>query len=189
MSFELPVFTIELRGDSPTGEQGLVDLSFREFIFIYEKTHKYETNVQVSLRSIFMEDLLQPEDAKQRAMVISSAGNDVPIGYSCVSRSCPDTLAHPRMKGSSHGSLPDHLEAAKVYGMEVSNTFMKRVGRGKRTCPCTPPPSPSARLRPEQNLVLVSTLIVDPAAPDFETTYNSVSIDQRCDNLDIKSVD
>lgn len=80
MVFELPMFTIELRGDSPTGEQALVDLSFREFIFIYEKSHKYETNLQVSLRSIFVEDLLQPEDSKQRAMVISSAGSDPPLG-------------------------------------------------------------------------------------------------------------
>lgn len=46
-AFELPVFTVELRGDSPTGEQGLVDLSFRDFVFIYEKVHRYETNIQV----------------------------------------------------------------------------------------------------------------------------------------------
>lgn len=78
--FELPVFTIELRGDSPTGEQALVDLSFREFVFICERSHRYETNLQVSLRSIFVEDLLQPEDSKQRAMVISSAASEPPLG-------------------------------------------------------------------------------------------------------------
>lgn len=42
------MFSMELRGDSPIGEQALVDLSFRDFIFVYEKCHKYETNIQVS---------------------------------------------------------------------------------------------------------------------------------------------
>lgn len=64
LNFEVPVFTIELRGDGPSGEQGLVDLSFRDFVFNYEKCHKFETNIQVSLRSIFMEDLLQPDGSR-----------------------------------------------------------------------------------------------------------------------------
>lgn len=51
--FELPNFILELRGDSPTGEQGLVDLSFRDFCFVYEKCHQYETNIQVSSLLIY----------------------------------------------------------------------------------------------------------------------------------------
>lgn len=47
--FELPIFSIELMGDSPIGEQGLVNLSFGDFIFVYEKCHKYETNIQVKV--------------------------------------------------------------------------------------------------------------------------------------------
>lgn len=177
------MFTVELRGDSPTGEQGLVDLSFRDFVFIYEKMHKYETNIQVSLRSIFMEDLLQPEDCKQRAMVISSSGKNIPAAYSCVSRSCPVDFEHSRVKSASHGSLPDHLETAKVFGMEVPTTVPLRT---KPTYPCTPPPSPSIRERPEQNLVLISTLIVDPNAPNFETQYNSI---QRSTSIDFNCLD
>jgi len=64
VSFEVPVLIIELRGDESNEEQGLVDLSFRDFAFNYEKCHKFVTNVQVSLRSIFMEDLLQPEGSR-----------------------------------------------------------------------------------------------------------------------------
>lgn len=64
LNFEVPVFTVELRGDGPNGEQGLVDLSFRDFVFNYEKCHKFETNVQVSLKSILMEDLLQPDGSR-----------------------------------------------------------------------------------------------------------------------------
>lgn len=47
------MFTIELRGDSPSGEQGLVDLSFRELLFNYEKCHLYETSIQVGLLKLF----------------------------------------------------------------------------------------------------------------------------------------
>lgn len=118
-----------------------------------------------------MEDLLQPEDCKQRAMVISSSGKNMPAAYACVSRSCPDGFEHSKVKSASHGSLPDHLETAKVFGMEVPTVSL----RSKPACPCTPPPSPSIRERPEQNLVLISTLIVDPNAPNFESYYNSVS--------------
>lgn len=170
--FELPIFTVELRGDSPTGEQGLVDLSFRDFIFNYEKCHLYETNIQVSLRSIFMEDLLQPENTKQRAMVVSSSGNNVPQNSVCVSRSCPDVSYLPHFNSPSHGSLPDHLETARVFGMRP----VKIQAKVDVVCPSTPPPSPSqGRRKPERNLVLISTLLVDPAAPNFSTTYNSVS--------------
>ncbi|RZC42308.1 vacuolar protein sorting-associated protein 13D [Asbolus verrucosus] len=181
--FELPVFTVELRGDSPTGEQGLVDLSFRDFIFNYEKCHLYETNIQVSLRSIFMEDLLQPENTKQRAMVVSSSGNDAPQSSACVSRSCPDVSYQPHFNSPSHGSLPDHLETARVFGMRPAK-IQEKVDV---VCPNTPPPSPlHGRARPERNLVLISTLLVDPAAPSFNTTYNSI---QRSTSVDFNCLD
>ncbi|KAJ3643178.1 hypothetical protein Zmor_025903 [Zophobas morio] len=180
--FELPVFTIELRGDSPTGEQGLVDLSFRDFIFNYEKCHLYETNIQVSLRSIFMEDLLQPENTKQRAMVVSSSGH-VPQSSACVSRSCPDVSYISHFTSPSHGSLPDHLETARVFGMRP----VKIQEKIDVVCPCTPPPSPShGKIRPERNLVLISTLLVDPSAPNFSSSYNSI---QRSTSVDFNCLD
>jgi hypothetical protein len=52
VSFDLPVFTVELRGDLGTGEQGLVDLSFRDFIVHYDKSHRYETHIQVSASKV-----------------------------------------------------------------------------------------------------------------------------------------
>ncbi|KAJ8964860.1 hypothetical protein NQ314_004578 [Rhamnusium bicolor] len=189
ISFELPIFTIELRGDTPTGEQGLVDLSFRDFVFNYEKCHKYETNIQVSLRSIFMEDLLQPEGCKQRAMVISLAGGDAPPNTSCVSRSCPDVTYHPQLS-PSRGSLPDHLETARIFGMGLmTNSVYNHINANEDSCPCTPPPSPSqgGRNRPEKNLVIISTLLVDPSAPNFQDCYNGVhrstSVDFNCLDL------
>jgi len=52
-------------------------------------------------------------------MVISSNSPDPPPTTSCVSRSCPDITYQSRHQAScfTHGSLPDHLEAATVFGV------------------------------------------------------------------------
>ncbi|CAH1134889.1 unnamed protein product [Ceutorhynchus assimilis] len=188
LNFEVPVFTVELRGDGPNGEQGLVDLSFRDFVFDYEKYQIFETNIQVSLRSIFMEDLLQPEGSRQRAMVISSSNLEPPPNTSCMSRSCPDMTYNYHMRSVSHGSLPDHLEAANVFGV---GNFGQHKTNGSyiaaNYCPTTPPPSPShAQPRPQRNLVLISSLLVDPAAPNFDTKYHST---QRSTSVDFNCLD
>ncbi|XP_025836301.1 vacuolar protein sorting-associated protein 13D [Agrilus planipennis] len=184
--FDLPLFTIELRGDSPTGEQGLVDLSFRDFVLNYEKCHPYETNIQVSLRSVTMEDLLQAQESKQRVMVISSDGG-LPCKPSCVSRSCPEGFGYFPTQSMSHCSLPDHLEPAKVLGVDMLSKISRHAEKRVNGCPDTPPPSPSAKERPQKNLVLISTLLVDPSAPNFKTHYNSVerstSVDFNCLDL------
>ncbi|KAK5644974.1 hypothetical protein RI129_006274 [Pyrocoelia pectoralis] len=179
--FELPIFTIELRGDSPLGEQGFVDLSFQDFIFHYEKCHQYETNIQVSLRSVIMEDLLQPEGSRQRAMVVSSSGSDPPANSSCVSRSCPDIYEQFAQNSYSHGSLPDHLETSKVLGANFATVANDKYVSS------TPPPSPNITQRPQKNLVLISSLLVDPFAPNFHSYYNSTeqstSVDFNCLDL------
>lgn len=182
VNFQIPVFTIELRGETSLGEQGLIDLSFKDFIFIYEKCHKYETNIQISLKSILMEDLLQKEGSKQRDMVTSSAMEETPLGATCVSRSYPN-ISHHYHWMPTHGSLPDHLETSKVFG---TNHYVHK----KADYPSTPPPSPrgeKVRNRPEQNLVIVSILLVDPNSPNFVDYYHgiqkSTSIDFNCLDL------
>lgn len=230
--FELPNFIIELRGDSPIGEQSLVDLTFRDFEFIYEKNQLYETNVQVSLRSILMTDLLQPSDSKQRTLVISSNESDTPNVSSpgvCISSSCPDIYGYCQTTSESHGSLPDNLEVPRIGKMVIGmkkqhhgNQVVDDVIRGGRAlsrkekdqrghsvlsndvdndetseasdtrqqssceCPCTPPPSPKHKRCRQKNLVLISTLLVDPNAPNFKTHYNSV---QRSTSVDFNCLD
>ncbi|XP_071050524.1 intermembrane lipid transfer protein Vps13D isoform X2 [Onthophagus taurus] len=184
VQFGIPNFIVELRGDTHTGEQGLVDLSFREFLFIYEKFHLYETNIQVSLRSILMEDLLQPEGSKQRAMVVSSAGDELPVGLNCISRSCPDITDSLYISNPVRGSLPSDLQHSRILGVKSKNVNMPKTNP---EYPSTPPPSPSVRDRPHKNLALISTLLVDPSAPNFKSYYNSLerstSIDFNCLDL------
>ncbi|XP_066151224.1 intermembrane lipid transfer protein Vps13D isoform X2 [Euwallacea fornicatus] len=187
LNFEVPVFIIELRRDDANEGQALVDLSFQDFLFNYEKTQRFTTNMQVSLKSIFMEDLLQPEGSRQRSMVISSSSPEPPPNSTCYSRSCPEITYHHRMPSSARGSLPDHLEAASIFGL--GHHLTRGVHRSKPSiCPCTPPPSPSkTRSRPEKNLVLISTLLVDTSAPNFDSKYNSIerstSVDFNCLDL------
>ncbi|KAL3268817.1 hypothetical protein HHI36_007913 [Cryptolaemus montrouzieri] len=191
VSFELPVFTIELRGNIPATEQGLIDVSFREFVFSYEKSHRYETNIQVSLRSIFMEDLLQPEGSKQRSMMISSSGGEPPPGASCVSRSCPDVTYNQFYPNPLHGSLPDHLETSTIFGMTNYKQPLHIPHKNDNLYPSTPPPSPTLARgksgRVEKNLVLISILVVDKDAPNFTSQYNSLnmsaSVDFNCLDL------
>lgn len=121
-----------------------------------------------------MEDLLQPEGSKQRAMVISSSGNEIPPASACVSRSCPNISDQAQISNPCHGSLPDHLEPGKVLGIELSHNS-NQIKNSDNDCPYTPPPSPSFKDRPEKNLVIISTLIVDPNAHNFESYYNSVN--------------
>jgi len=52
VSFDLPIFKLELRGDIGCGEQGLVDLSFQDLSVQYDKSHRYETHIQVSAREL-----------------------------------------------------------------------------------------------------------------------------------------
>lgn len=47
VNFEVPVFTVELKADFGSGEKGLVELSFRDFIMQYEQCDRFETAIQV----------------------------------------------------------------------------------------------------------------------------------------------
>ncbi|KAG5879440.1 hypothetical protein JTB14_025696 [Gonioctena quinquepunctata] len=191
ITFDIPVLTIELRGENSVGENGLVDLSFQEFAFNYEKCISSETNIQISLRSILMEDLNQPEGSKQRAMVSSSTDGDMPPNSTCVSRSCPDVTYREYLGSSSHGSLPDHLETTDIFGMETVGKSNFNIFNKKHLYPCTPPPSPQGgRSATEKNLVIISMLLVDPSAPnlhDYNGIQRSVSVDFNCLDLVINT--
>lgn len=122
-----------------------------------------------------MEDLLQPEASKQRAMVVSSYDGELPSGSSCISRSCPNISDNLYISNSTRGSLPANLEPAKMLGVEKKTIDMCNPN-DNLDYPSTPPPSPTHKTRPHRNLVLISTLIVDPNAPNFKSFYNSVSM-------------
>ncbi|CAG9832775.1 unnamed protein product [Diabrotica balteata] len=187
--FDISLFKIELKA----AEQSLINLSFLDFAFRYDKCHDFETNIQISLRSVLMEDLQQPEDSKHRIIVTSSANSDPSSSAaSTASRSCPDVTYPPYLRRASHNSLPDHLESNDIFGLQDNSALHKTDNTNWEEYPCTPPPSPTgSRSRGERNLVIVSMLLVDTNAPNFHDHYNSVhnatSVDFNCLDLIITS--
>lgn len=175
--FDLPVFTVELKADMGFGEQGLVDLSFRDLQVQYDRSHHLETNIQMSLRSLVMEDLLQPPDSKYRCIMNSSfppSGTSA-VMSSFVSKSCPNLspFLHHHHMPDIHASLPDRLEAETVFGAVIKKStnlqveMSKRVKKTSETVyPTTPPPSPRQENPPdifkEDNLVHINVVLRTP---------------------------
>lgn len=183
LKFELPVLTIELR----QGHKA-VDLSLSEFVFSCERTVPHETNLQVSLRSLHMDDLSEEVNSRLRHMVVSTAPEvyQPPQGV-YVSHSCPDLTGHVTTHVQM-GSLPDHLVTEKILGCPVRRP--NKIPHVR--CPETPPPSEEISpisLRPiTDNLVLVSCLLVDPqliSGDDFTNMYGSM---QQSTQVDFNSL-
>merc|ERR1712106_1032374 len=95
-SFELPVFSLELRRDAINVniEPGIVSLTFTEFGVTYDKHNSDTSNIQMALKGLIMEDLLLDENSSHRNLMLSSAcppslkRNNNPS--STISTSCPD---------------------------------------------------------------------------------------------------
>lgn len=51
--------SVELRGEVGDGERGLVNLSFQDFEANFQKNEPCVTLMQITLRSLLMEDMLQ----------------------------------------------------------------------------------------------------------------------------------
>lgn len=119
VGFELPLLTLELLADLGAGEQKFVELSFKELIVQYEKSHSLETIVQISLHSVMMEDLQKPADSKHRLIMISSNAivTDPLLNMpGFVSKSCPNLNSSQGALLPWHSSLPDHLETGTILG-------------------------------------------------------------------------
>ena len=133
----------------------------------------------MSLHSVQMEDLLQPKDSKYRTMVFSTGKNEYPLGSSCASKSCPNISELIYSKSPSCGSLPAELTRPNASGLNKRAKIFNENFNNNVDYPCTPPPSPSANIQSQRNLVIISTLLVDPCAPNFQTTYDSVSFPHK----------
>lgn len=71
VEFEVPLFEVELCGDFGEGEQGLVDLKLYDFSVKYEKNDRVSTRINLHLKSLQMDDLLEAADSKHRQIIVS----------------------------------------------------------------------------------------------------------------------
>ncbi|KAG0441093.1 hypothetical protein HPB47_016051 [Ixodes persulcatus] len=121
VSFVLPEFVINLCSDMCEDRQDLVALSFQEFVVNYEKDSLFETNIQMALKGVLMEDLMEHSESSHRCLIRSTvpesqleSSRTAPPKSDFISVSCPDMTYHmPTL--AAHPSLPDRLCTENVF--------------------------------------------------------------------------
>nr|XP_037268534.1 LOW QUALITY PROTEIN: vacuolar protein sorting-associated protein 13D-like [Rhipicephalus microplus] len=194
VNFVLPELVINICSDLCNDKQDLVALSFQEFVVNYEQDNPYETLVQLALKGVIMEDLVESPESSHRYLIRScnpeeEAGDSKdarPPKSDFISFSCPDMTYHiPAIP--AHPSLPDRLCTQNVFQAHLKKNkpseHAKKRGQCSSTCasPSTPPPSPCGSASPSLLLAQADTLmhinmhLIDRHCPEFASKHNSVS--------------
>nr|XP_046254049.1 vacuolar protein sorting-associated protein 13D isoform X1 [Scatophagus argus]XP_046254050.1 vacuolar protein sorting-associated protein 13D isoform X1 [Scatophagus argus]XP_046254051.1 vacuolar protein sorting-associated protein 13D isoform X1 [Scatophagus argus] len=191
---------VQLTADLTQGSQGLVSLRFQDLEGDFTKDHPHLLAVQLALRSLLMEDLLEQNPESKYKHLMVSRGAPKPSTFNpkeYLSQSCPSAsnALYPDMPRS----LPAHMEEAQ----NVFQLYQRHLGtpsassrKSKRDpdCPSTPPPSPTHHtLFPQpspdfdDSLVHINVLLVDQNHPEFKTRFGSVgrSVDVDFNCLDV----
>ncbi|KAJ8264877.1 hypothetical protein COCON_G00139760 [Conger conger] len=191
---------VQLSADLSQGAQGLVSLRFQDLQGEFSKDHPHSLGVQLTLRSLLMEDLLEPNpDSKYKHLMVSR-GAPKPSTFSpkeYLSQSCPSSsnALFPDMPRS----LPAHMEEAQNVFQFYQRHPSTPASGGRKSkkdpeCPSTPPPSPSRNTPSphpppdfDDSLVHINVLLVDRRHPEFRTRYGSVgrSVDVDFNCLDV----
>lgn len=199
-NFCISELQVQLSGDLTLGAQGLVSLKFQDFEVEFTKDHPQTLSIQIALRSLLMEDLLEKNpDSKYKNLMVSR-GAPKPSSLAqkeYLSQSCPSVsnVEYPDMPRS----LPSHMEEAQnvfqLYQRPTSASRKKQKEVQDKNCPLTPPPSPSAeeprrlpgKSKFDDSLVHINIFLVDKKHPEFSSIYNRVnrSIDVDFNCLDV----
>ncbi|VFV29446.1 vacuolar protein sorting-associated [Lynx pardinus] len=147
-NFCIPELQVQLSGDLTLGAQGLVSLKFQDFEVEFSKDHPQTLSIQIALRSLLMEDLLEKNpDSKYKNLMVSR-GAPKPSSLAqkeYLSQSCPSVsnVEYPDMPRS----LPSHMEEApnvfQLYQRPTSASRKKPKEVQDQDYPLTPPPSPT----------------------------------------------
>lgn len=191
---------VQLSADLTQGSQGLVSLRFQDLEGDFTKDHPHLLAVQLALRSLLMEDLLEQNPESKYKHLMVSRGAPKPSTFSpkeYLSQSCPSAsnALYPDMPRS----LPAHMEEAqnvfRLYQRHPSTpSASSRKSKRDADCPSTPPPSPTHHTPCSQpppdfddSLVHINVLLVDQNHPEFKTRYGSVgrSVDVDFNCLDV----
>ncbi|XP_077510398.1 vacuolar protein sorting 13D isoform X2 [Amblyomma americanum] len=195
INFVLPELIMNICSELCNDKQDLVALSFQEFVVNYERDNPYETTIQLALKGIVMEDLVEHPESSHRYLIRSSNPDNQQPGDSkdtrppksdFISFSCPDMTYHiPTV--ATHPSLPDRLCTQNAFQAHLKKSraaeHAKKRGQSSSTCasPSTPPPSPSGSMTPlataaqEDSLMHINMRLIDRHCPDFASKHNSVS--------------
>ncbi|XP_076848119.1 LOW QUALITY PROTEIN: intermembrane lipid transfer protein VPS13D [Brachyhypopomus gauderio] len=199
-TFKVSELQVQLSGDLSQGSQDLVSLRFQDLEGDFTKEHPHSLSVQLALRSLLMEDLLEsnPESKHKHLMVsrgapkLSTFSTKEYLSQSCPS---PSNVMYPEMPRSLPAQIEETQNVFQFYQRHPSTP----AGSGKKSkkdpeCPSTPPPSPSRNTPSphpppdfDDSLVHISVLMVDRRHPEFKTRYGSIgrSIDVDFNCLDV----
>uniref|UniRef100_A0A2C9LEM5 UBA domain-containing protein n=1 Tax=Biomphalaria glabrata TaxID=6526 RepID=A0A2C9LEM5_BIOGL len=205
--FKVPLFEVELRGDFGEGERGIVDLKLYDFAVQYEKNDKACTRINLHLKALQMDDLLEPPDSKHRQIIVSRPSKSKDIleklhsqPKALMSKSCPDSTIVapiPVMPPSLPSSFVDRTSCHQRHQQQHSHkggvsSQRKKSPDSPGECPYTPPPSPVARehkinqQRRADELVHIDVTLVDKKQPEFVEKYNKTN---RFINIDFACLD
>ncbi|XP_073937430.1 intermembrane lipid transfer protein VPS13D isoform X6 [Castor canadensis] len=199
-NFCISELQVQLSGDLTLGAQGLVSLKFQDFEVEFSKDHPQTLSIQIALRSLLMEDLLEKNpDSKYKNLMVSR-GAPKPSSLAqkeYLSQSCPSVsnVEYPDMPRS----LPSHMEEApnvfQLYQRPTSASRKKQKEVQDKDCPLTPPPSPTVeepkvlagKGKFDDSLVHINVFLVDKKHPEFSSRYSRVSrsIDVDFNCLDV----
>ncbi|XP_078281630.1 intermembrane lipid transfer protein VPS13D isoform X1 [Rhinoraja longicauda] len=186
-NFCISELQVQLCGDLALEAQGLVSLKFKDFEVEFSKDQPYTLSIQVALRSLLMEDLLEKKtDSKHKHLMVSrgapKASSFTQKEY--LSQSCPSisNVEYPEMPRS----LPAHIEEAQnvfQFYQRPSSTRRKHKEDQDAECHLTPPPSPilktskvyCTRTNFDDSLVHINIFLVDRKHPEFSTRYSKVN--------------
>lgn len=199
-NFHISEFQVQLSGDLTLGAQGLVSLKFQDFDVEFTKDNPHTLRIQIALRSLLMEDLLEknPDSLYKKLMVSRGAPKPSSLAYKeYLSQSCPSVshVEYPEMPRS----LPSHMEEAtnvfQLYQRPTCASHKMQKADKDSGYPLTPPPSPTgpksslscAKNNFDDSLVHINVLLVDKKHPEFSSCYNKInrSIDVDFNCLDV----
>jgi vacuolar protein sorting-associated protein 13D len=190
-SFTIPKVSVILRGvvasnqaDVLTDERDIVEVSLEQFSLQAQKQERFITQLQVKLRGLLVDDLLQSQDTNLNHILSSyvAPGSTIsvlphtifrpmhqPIGVQSLSQpfikqpldifqSLPSASSSPLRK--PHDFRPS-LRSGHVFVSPIEKTPKDKDG--------------TLRYWKELDLVNVKVLLVDKSSPKFMTEYESVS--------------
>lgn len=196
-NFCISELQVQLSGDLTLGAQGLVSLKFQDFDVEFTKDHPQTLSIQIALRSLLMEDLLEknPDSMYKNLMVSRGAPKPSSLAHKeYLSQSCPSVsnVEYPDMPRS----LPSHMEEApnvfQSYQRPMCAPRKKQKEDTDSEYPLTPPPSPTSsrskmpcgKSNFDDSLVHINIFLVDKKHPEFSSRYNkinrSVDVDFNC---------
>uniref|UniRef100_H2ZA75 UBA domain-containing protein n=1 Tax=Ciona savignyi TaxID=51511 RepID=H2ZA75_CIOSA len=180
VNFRVPCLLFQLDGDLGDGQQGIVKVTIHDFEAAYDKENRFGTSFDLSLGSLDIQDLLQPEGS------LNSRSSRLPPPPNYLSTSCPDVPTHPL--------ISDTKLSTSLPAMEDPLHFPLHSMTGRHRLICTDKEdkmvdhSNVANTTHNNTLVHITAFLVDGKSVAYQKVYNRTNrnIDIDFNSLDCK---